>query len=184
MLLYSSNHGEVVTSTTALRDRTELGGLPLHLPEGNAVLVGKVVDGESDVVDDAAYYVHWRDGVYLGTYDADDHAFAPLYAVEAESRVMSRQARAFAEMDAEIELSSVGEALLDAYDYAETGLLPDEQAHVYALRERGFDRKDVADVLNVSPSTVDTQRYSATDKVGAAEAFVSLRRQKTGEHEG
>lgn len=173
-----------MTATAALRDRTELEGLPLYLPEQNAVLVGKVVDGASDVAEAAAYYVHWRGGVYLGSYDPADRAFGPRYAVEVESGVMSRQARAFAAMDAEVELSSVGEALLDAYDYAETGLLPDEQAHVYALLEHGFGRSDVADVLNVSPSTVDTQRYSATEKVEAAEAFVSLRRQRTGESEG
>lgn len=164
-----------------LEERTEIEGLPLYLPDQNAVLVGKVEDGTADVAGKVAYYVHWRDGVYLGDYDAVDHTFTPEYELDAERRVMSHQAKAFSQLDAPVVLSSVGEALLDAYDYAETELLPDKQAHVYALREYGFDRRDVATILNVSPSTVDSQRYGATEKVEAAEAFVSLRQEKSEE---
>lgn len=161
-----------------LERQTEIDGLPLYLPEQNAVLVGKVEDGDAELAGKAAYYVHWRGGVYLGDYDAEDHAFTPEYELDAERRMMSHQAKDFSQLDASVALSSVGEALLDAYDYAETELLPDKQAHVYALREYGFDRKEIANVLNVSPSTVDSQRYGATEKVEAAEAFVSLRREK------
>ena len=170
-------------SPTALKDQTEIEDLPLYLPEQNAVLVGKVLDGESDMANKVAYYVHWRDGVYLGSFDAEDRAFAPRYALEADSRIMSHQVEEFTQLDAQIELSTVGRALADAYDYAETELLPDKQAHVYALREHGFDRREIADILNVSPSTVDSQRYGATEKVEAAEAFVSLQREKSGTRE-
>lgn len=162
---------------TVLEDQTEIDGLPLYLPEQNAVLVGTVAGGE--MAGKAAYYVHWRGGVYLGNYDADDHAFASQYALEAESRVMSEQVEEFMRLGSHVRLSSIGEALLDAYEYAETELLPDKQAHVYALREHGFERRDIANILNVSPSTVDSQRYGATEKVEAAEAFVSLRREKS-----
>lgn len=163
-----------MTATSALQDRTELDGLPLYLPSEQAVLIGRVVDDESEMTGLAAYYIHWKGGLHIGTFHHDDHGFAPEFEIEADSRVMSHQATRFSEMEVAITLSSIGSALLDAYRYEETGQLPPQQAHVLALLEAGFDRQDIGDILNISVSTVDNHRRSATEKAVAAHEFVAL----------
>lgn len=162
----------------ALQDRTELNSLPLYLPEQNAVLIGRLTGEEPDLDGKAAYYIHWRDGIHIGDYDSEGHTFTPEFALEAESRVMSQQVKVLSELDATVELSSIGESLMDAYEYARTGQLPEKQSHVHALLEHGFTRQEMAKILNISPSTVDSQRMSAREKVEAAHAFVELEREK------
>lgn len=163
-----------------LQHQTELDGLPLYLPEQNAVLVGRITDEETKMAGMAAYYVHWRGGVYIGRYDEQDDAFIPQYSTELEERMMSHQVKAFDDMDVRKELSSIGKALLDAYEFAETQALPDKQSHVFALQTvNGFTRSQTAEILNVSPSTVDTQRADAAEKADAAMAFATTYAEKT-----
>lgn len=167
-------------TASPLQHQRELDELPLYLPEQNAVLVGRIIDDESEMAGMAAYYVHWRGGVYIGNYNEADNAFTPKYSTELEERMMSHQVRAFDEMDVEKELSSIGRALLDAYDFAETQAMPDKQAHVFALQSvNGFTRSQTAHILNVDPSTVDSQRTSATKKADAAVAFTTVYTEKT-----
>lgn len=164
-----------------LQNQRELDELPLYLPEQNAVLVGRIIDDESEMAGMAAYYVHWRGGVYIGNYNKTDNAFTPQYSTEIEERMMSRQVKAFDDMNLEKELSSIGEALLDAHDFAKTEAMAEKQAHVFALQSvNGFTRSQTADILNVSPSTVDSQRASATQKADAAVAFTTAYTEKTG----
>ena len=163
---------------SALQDRTELDSLPLYLPAQNAVLIGRLTGEESGIEGKAAYYIHWRDGIHIGDYDSESHAFTPEFALEAESRVMSQQVRVLSERDASVELSSIGESLMDAYEYARTGQLPEKQSHVHALLGHGFSRQEIAKILNISPSTVDSQRMSVREKVNAAHAFVELEEEK------
>lgn len=163
-----------MVETGTLQERTELDGLPLYLPDDNAVLIGRVSDEESELAGQAAYYIHWRDGVHIGRYNVEDQAFTPELALEAESRLMAHQAKQLAQSGIGVELSSIGEALVDAYNYATKGGLPDKQAHVYALRKHGFERQEIAEILNISASTVDTQRTSAQQKVEAAYSLVNL----------
>jgi hypothetical protein len=171
-----------MASTSPLRDRRELDELPLYLPEQNAVLVGHITDDECEMVGMAAYYVHWRGGVYIGNYNELDNAFTPQYSTEIDERLMSHQVKAFADMDVETELSSIGKALLDAYDFSETDAMADKQAHVFALQSvNGFTRSQTADILNVSPSTVDSQRASATERADAAVAFATTYSEKVGD---
>lgn len=167
-----------MSTTAPLQDRTELGSLPLYLPDQNAVLIGRITDDESDSNGRAAYYIHWRDGIHLGDYDPVSHSFEPELALEADSRVMSHQANAFSEQELEVALSSIGGALVDAYDYAMTGQLPEKQAHIHALRGHGFGRQEISKILNISPSTVDSQRRSAEQKVESAYALVGLEQEK------
>lgn len=168
---------------TPLQERTELGSLPLYLPEQNEVLIGRIIDEESDLGGKAAYYIHWRDGIHIGDYDSVSHSFEPELALEADSRVMSHQVKVFSELEVEVALSSIGEALLDAYEYAKTGQLPEKQAHIHALLGHDFSRQEISKILNISPSTVDSQRMSAKEKVEAAYAFVDLEQEKL-VHEG
>ena len=169
-----------MTATEPLRDQRELDH-PLYLPEQNAVFVGRITDDDSEMSGMGAYYVHWRGGVYVGNYNETDSAFTPQYSTELDERMMSEQIVAFIEMDVETELSSIGEALLDAYEFAETGAMPDKQAHVFALKSvNGFTRSQTATVLNVTENTVDAQRQSAAGKADAALAFTTAYREKAG----
>lgn len=169
-----------MTATDPLRNQRELEH-PLYLPEQNAVFVGRVTDDDSELSGMGAYYVHWRGGVYVGNYNEADSRFTPQYSTELDERMMSEQVVAFTEMDVGTELSSIGEALLDAYEFAETGAMPDKQAHVFALKSvNGFTRSQTATVLNVTENTVDTQRQSAAGKADAALAFTTAYRAKTG----
>lgn len=169
-----------MTTAAPLQHQEELDGLPLYLPEQNAVLIGRVTDEESDMSGMAAYYVHWRGGVYIGNYNEADEDFTPKYSTELDERMMSDQVKAFDEMDVEKELSSIGSALLDAYDFAETGALANKQAHVFALQSvHRFTRSQTAQILNVSANTVDTQRTRATEKADAAVSFTMSYNEKT-----
>jgi DNA-directed RNA polymerase specialized sigma24 family protein len=91
----------------------------------------------------------------LGSYEHG--SFTPEFSVDSESGVMSACVKAFVDLDATVELSRVGNALIDAHVLSETGILGDEQAHVYALREiHGFERGETVTILNANPSTVDS----------------------------
>lgn len=133
----------------------------------------------------AAYYVHWRGGVYIGSYNEADDALTPQYSTELEERMMSHQVKAFDEMDVQKELSSIGNALLDAYDFAKTQAIANKRAHVLALQPvNGFTRNQTAEILNVSPSTVDSQRTSATESADSATAFATIYAEKVGNADG
>lgn len=151
-------------------EETEFDGLPRRLPDQDAILVGRV-GGDTEFSGLAAYYIHGRGSILLGRYE--NREFMPEYTIECESRLMSACVRAFTTADAEIELSSVGNGLLQAWHFGDLTSLSHKQAHVYALREKaGFSRDETAAILNISPSTVDTHLQRATEKLTAAENLV------------
>ncbi len=153
-------------------DETEFDGFPCRLPDQNAILVGRVV-GDRPFGGLTAYYVHGQGSILLGRYQSQE--FIPEYTIECESRLMSACVREFSTANAEIELSSVGEALLSAWHFGDLTPLSHKQAHVYALREKaGFSRDETAAILNISPSTVDTHLQRAKEKLTAAENLVQF----------
>ncbi|RLM66788.1 sigma-70 family RNA polymerase sigma factor [Halorubrum sp. Atlit-8R] len=152
-------------------DGTALDGFPEYIAKQEAVLIGTVENGQLE--SDAAYYVHSRGEIALGEYDQSEDRFIPKQTVELGSSVMSDTVRALLESGVEVTLSPIGEALSDAVRLSEDDLLGKKQAHVYALREiHGYSRGETATILNVSPSTVDTQLYNARDRKNSAESFV------------
>lgn len=156
-------------STTS---ETEFDGIPILLPEQEGVLVGRV---ESEELDGAlaAYYVHWRGHIVLGVYEGGE--FRPTTTVEEESQVMANQVRTLANLDIESELSEIGKNLLKAWHIADLTTLGTKESHVYALREvGGFDRQLTADILNISPSTVDSHLQAAKRKRREAQNLLSL----------
>lgn len=167
-------------TASPLQHQKELEELPLYLPKQNAVLIGRVIDDESKMSGMSAYYVSWRGSVHVGSYNEIDDAFTPRYSTYLEEPMMSHQVKEFNEMSVEKELSSIGKALLDAYDFEKTQAMPAKQAHVFALQSvNGFTRAQTAQVLNVDPSTVDSQSASAAQKADAAVSFVSTYSKKT-----
>jgi DNA-binding CsgD family transcriptional regulator len=150
----------------------EFDGFPRLLPEQNAVLVGRIVD-ETNSSGSVAYYIHSRGDILLGEYE--NREFMPVSVVDCESRLMSACVRAFTTTGAEIELSSVGKALLQAWHFGDHTPLSHKQAHVYALREKAeFGRDETAAILNISPSTVDTHFQRAREKLTAAENLLQF----------
>lgn len=154
----------------AVSEETEFDSFPRRLPDQDAILIGRV-SGDNDFSGLAAYYIHGRGSILLGRYE--NREFIPEYAVECESRLMSACVREFSRVDGETELSSVGNALLQAWHFGDLTPLSHKQAHVYALREKaGFSRDETAAILNISPSTVDTHMQRAKEKLAAAENLV------------
>lgn len=153
-----------------ISEATEFDGLPRRLPDQNAILVGRVL-GDSEFSGLAAYYIHGRGEILIGA--VENQEFIPEYTIEEESRLMSACVWAFTTADVETELSSTGQALLQAWHFGDLTPLSHKQSHVYALREKaGFSRDDTAAILNISPSTVDTHRQRAKEKLTEAEALV------------
>jgi len=152
-------------------EETEFG-LPRRLPDQDAVLVGRVVSND-EFGGLAAYYVHGRGNVLIGRYEKRE--FIPEYTIECESRLMSACVRELGRPDREVELSSVGNALLQAWHFGDLTPLSHKQAHVYALREKaGFGREETAAILGIAPSTVDTHHQRAKEKLAAAENLVQF----------
>jgi DNA-binding transcriptional regulator YiaG len=152
-------------------DETEFG-LPRRLPDQQAVLVGRVVSND-EFGGLAAYYIHGRGNILIGRYE--NREFIPEYTIECESRLMSACVREFSRADVETELSSVGNALLQAWHFGDLTPLSHKQAHVYALREKAeFGRDETAAILNISPNTVDTHLQRAKEKLAAAENLVQF----------
>jgi len=154
-----------------LSEETEFG-LPRRLPDQDAVLVGRVVsNGQFGGL--AAYYIHGRGNILIGRYE--NREFDPEYTIECESRLMSACVREFSRADIDTELSSIGDALLQAWYFGDPTPLSNKQAHVYALREKaGFSRDETAAILNISTSTVDTHHQRAKEKVVAAKNLVQF----------
>lgn len=149
-----------------LSDETDCGGLPLLLSDQEAVLVGCVDTDDSDS-SLAAYYIHWRGGIYVGVYGEGE--FTPSYAIDCESQLMAANAREFATLTADIELSGIGRALVKAWHLADLTPLGAKEAHVYALRKLGeYGRQQTAAILNIAPSTVDTHLQNVKQKRQAA----------------
>lgn len=152
-------------------DGSALGGFPEYIAKQEAVLIGTV---ESEQLEsDVAYYLHSRGELALGEYDRSEDRFISKQTVELDSSIMSDTVQALLESGVEVTLSPLGKALNDAVRLSADDLLGKKQAHVYALREiHGFSRGETATVLNISPSTVDSQLYSARDRKDSAESFV------------
>lgn len=160
-------------------DTTELDGLPRHLPDQQAVLIGRVTD-DAEYTGCVAYYIHGRGSVLLGSYA--NHEFRPEHVVDCDSRLMSACTRAFQAVAVETELSSIGMALVQAWKFGDMTSLSHKQAHVYAFREKsGFTRDETATLLNISPSTVDTHLQRARDKFVDAANLVRLDRADSAE---
>jgi hypothetical protein len=151
-------------------EETEFEGLPRRLPDQDAVLVGRVIDG-SEFSSLVAYYIHGRGDILLGRYE--NREFVPAYTIDSESRLISACVREFSRADVDTGLSSVGKALLQAWHFGDLTPLSHKQAHVYALREKaGFGRDETAAILSISPSTVDTHLQRAKEKLVAAKNLV------------
>ena len=132
-----------------------------------------MVDEESEVAGQPVYYIHWRGSALIGQYESEDDTFSPIFSPDVESRVMSDQVYAIRESEPEVEFSSVGKALYNAWLLSSTGIIGKKQAHVLALLKADFSRSDIATILNIEPSTVDSHRYDAEERTDAAEVFVS-----------
>ena len=154
-----------------ISEETEFG-LPRRLPEQDAVLVGRIVSND-EFGGLAAYYIHGRGTILIGQYD--NREFIPEYTIKCGSQLMSACVREFSRVDVEIEQSSVGNALLQAWHFGDLTPLSHKQAHVYTLREKaGFGRDEPAAILDISPSTVDTHLQRAKEKLAAAENLVQF----------
>ena len=147
----------------------------LYLPKQEAVLVGQIKSGASELAGQPAYYMHSRGDVVIGELytEEDEEILTPLATVECGRRIMADNVRAFDQLDLPNELSSVGEALLDAWKLiSENNVLGDKQGHVYVLRDiHEFDRGDTATILGIKPTTVDNHLYDARDNVKSAQEF-------------
>lgn len=154
---------------------------PTHLPNQEAIYIGYVDSGPTDIEGMVAYYIHPRHTVMLGRWE--DESFTPTFSVDSESGVLSTCVKAFADLDAVVELSPVGDALLDARVLADTGILGEEQAHVYALREiHNFGRGETVTILNANPSTVDSHLRHARQNARAARTFIEQTEEMRTEH--
>ncbi len=161
-----------MTHTPAVSEETEFERYPRLLPDQEAVCIGRV-RRDTDSGESVAYYIHGRGEVLVGTYS--DCEFMPESTVACESRLMSACTHAFSTTGAEVELSSVGKALLQAWHFGEHTPLSHKQAHVYTLREKAeFSRDETAAILNISPSTVDTHLQRAREKLTAAENLLQF----------
>lgn len=146
---------------------------PWCIPDQQAVLIGWVTDEESEMGGMPAYYIHWRDGLFVGAYNEKDDRFSPRYSPDTEGGGMSEQVHEFKTSTPEVGLSRVGRALHNAWSLHESGMIGVKQAHVLALHRAGFSRSEIAQILNIEPSTVDSHRYDATGKADAAKTFVA-----------
>lgn len=154
---------------------------PTHLPKQKAIYIGRVDSGSSDIEGMAAYYIHPRHTVMLGEYNGE--SFTPTFSVDSDSGVLSTCVKAFADLDATVKLSPVGDALLDARVLADTGILGEKQAHVYALREiHGFDRGKTVMILDANPSTVDSSLRHARQNAQDAQTFIERTEAMRTEH--
>lgn len=160
-------------------DETELNELPVLLPDQGGVLIGRVETGEPHGKL-AAYYVHWRGHIMLGEYK--DGELTPVSTFEHESQIMADQVRALTALDVEVALSTIGRELLKAWHVANLTSLGTKESHVYTLRGLGgFSRQRTADILNVSPSTVDSHFQVAKRKQQEARNLLSLDQREASE---
>lgn len=152
---------------------TELNGYRVYLPKQEAVLIGQITDEESEFAGQPAYYMHARGDVVIGKYHSDEETITSAVTVECASRIMADNVHAFDELELDHHLSSVGEALLDAWHLvSESDVLGDQQAHVYVLRDiHECSRGDTATILGIEPSTVDNHLYAARENVESAQQF-------------
>jgi hypothetical protein len=142
----------------------------LYLERQNAVYIGRVTDtGSSDA--EFAYYIHSRDGLFLGNFSQD--GFEPQYALSTDTGTMGETITTFHDItDLHTELSLIGQALHDAHDLAETGVIGTQQAYVYVLRHvYGFNQQDTAKILDIGYSTVSTHLSDARQNVESALHF-------------
>ena len=161
-----------MTHTPTVSEETEFERYPRLLPDQGAVCVG-CVRRDTDSGESVAYYIHGRGETLVGTYS--DREFMPESTVVCESRLMSACTHAFSTTSAEVGLSSVGKALLQAWHFGKHTPLSHKQAHVYALREKAeFSRDETAAILNISPSTVDTHLQRTHEKLTAAENLLQF----------
>ena len=161
-------------------DTTEFNRFPLYLDKQQAVLVGRVSEtADSSLAGLPAYYQHSRGELIVGEYH--DEGVIPRHSLATDSRLMATNAAAFGELDVDVELSSIGEALRDAAKLMAAGDISAQQAHVYTLRDvHEFSRGETATILNIEPSTVDTHLYAARNKIEAAHSLSNEERRLTG----
>lgn len=158
--------------TPTVSEDIEFERYPRLLPDQEAVCLGRV-HRDADFDESVAYYIHGRGEILLGMYK--DCEFIPESTVACESRLMSACTHAFSTTGVQVELSSVGKALLQAWHFGEHTLLSHKQAHVYALRKKAeFSREETAAILNISPNTVDTHLQRAREKLTAAENLLQF----------
>ena len=146
---------------------------PSYIPDQQAVFIGWIADEESEMNGMPAYYIHWRGGLFVGTYNEQDERFSPRYSPGTEGGAMSEQVHKFKTSTPNAELSRIGRALHNAWALHDSDMIGIQQAHVLALHRANFTRSEIAQILNIEPSTVDSHRYDATGKADAAKTFVA-----------
>jgi hypothetical protein len=158
---------------------TEFNRFPLYLAKQQAILIGRVsVTADSNLAGLPAYYHHSHGELLVGEYDNGE--LVPRHSLATDSRIMALNAAAFTELNIDVELSSIGEALKGAANLMKAGDIGAQQAHVYTLRDvQEFSRGEAATVLNVEPSTVDSHLYAARSKIEAAHGLSNEERRLT-----
>ena len=153
---------------------TEFDRFPLYIDKQQAVLVGRVSENaDSNLAGLPAYYQHSRGELIVGEYH--DGEFTSRQSLVANSRIMAANAAVFTELDMDVELSPIGEALTDTANLMEAGGIGSQQAHVYTLRDiHEFSRGETATILNVEPSTVDSHLYAAREKIEEAHSLSDM----------
>jgi hypothetical protein len=143
---------------------------PQYLERRAAVYIGRVTDTENSNAE-FAYYIHGRDDLFLGNFSED--GFEPQYALSTDTDTMGETIATFHDIvNLQTELSLIGQALYDAHDLAETGVIGVQQAYVYVLRHvYGFNQQDTAKILDIGFSTVSTHLSDARQNVESALDF-------------
>ena len=147
---------------------------PSSLPDQQAVLIGVVVDSDSELDGMPVYYIHWRGDLLVGSYNDTDGQFTPQYTPTVDGGTMAEKVHELVDVTPSVEFSLIGSALETAWSLYQSGsgILGVKQAHVFALYHAGFGRGDIAEILNITSSTVDSHRYDAVEKVDSAKQFV------------
>lgn len=120
----------------------------------------------------SAYYSPLRQSIMLGTVHGDtftEEAFLEAPDAENIDDHIEHLVATATEEDVEYALSKQALGLLIAKRIAETGAMPKGQARAYLLRDIfNVPRQDIAVILGVKPSTVDTQRSAGKQKAKLA----------------
>lgn len=135
-------------------------------PEPAFIYVGEYADKE-------AYYSPLRDAVVLGKVHGSEfteEAFLDAPAATGLEEHIINFVETADEEEVEFRLAVQAYALALGERLGQEGLLPTEQAKAYLLRDVfGIERRRAAQLLGVAPSTVDTNRREAGQKITIAQ---------------
>lgn len=131
-------------------------GLPVYVKDQQAVLLGVLPNPSGRDDELAAYYIHWRGSALLGSYNENDGHFVPDLAIDNDGRTMGEAVEGLLETGETVNLSSVGDALVEAHELMEDGVAS-KKAHINALYDAGFTTLETAQLLNVDQNTVESE---------------------------